>query len=115
MNKINVKLGETSIEYNVAQTGTAFHAMTNNAIMEILEDARLSQRKTRVKLYYGEIDNGRDWGETHGIMGYVGRSTGTVKIPILISKKNSSGGGAILDHCIVKIDIKKDGEITGLF
>ena len=35
--------------------------------------------------------------------GYIGRSTGSQKIPLLIYNTRSMGGDHILDHCIVKI------------
>jgi len=41
--------------------------------------------------------------DEYDTIGTVGRSTGTNKIPLLIKTKRSFGGGAILDHCIVKI------------
>ena len=41
------------------------------------------------------------------MIGTIGRSTGTIKTPLLISNSRSLGGGAILTDCIVKIvDVK---------
>jgi hypothetical protein len=37
-------------------------------------------------------------------MGTIGKSTGESKIPILLCNTRSFGGGAILDHCIIRID-----------
>jgi hypothetical protein len=88
--------------------GTAYHASTNTKVIEILEDARLSTMLLR--LSYGDTDTGRDWGEVHDIVGRVGRSTGEIKIPILLNHKNSLDGGGILDHCIVRIEMKYGNE-----
>jgi hypothetical protein len=41
--------------------------------------------------------------EEDGKVGKIGRSSGPIKIPILLKTINSDGGGAILDDCIVKI------------
>lgn len=60
----------------------------------------------RLKTYqndYGDTATGRQWVEEHDIFGYIGRSTGTNKVPLLIPKATSIGGGHILDHCIIKI------------
>jgi len=37
--------------------------------------------------------------------GTIGRSTGQQKIPLLIKNSRSSGGGGILCHCIIRIDV----------
>ena len=34
---------------------------------------------------------------------YIGNSLGPLKVPLLIHNRRSSGGPAILDHCVVKI------------
>ncbi len=38
-------------------------------------------------------------------MGTIGRSTGKQKIPLLIKNSRSSGGGGVLCHCIIRIDV----------
>ena len=37
-------------------------------------------------------------------IGTVGRSCGPYKIPLLIKNSRSTGGGAILDSCVIRID-----------
>ena len=81
--------------------GTSYKINTNDDVVKILEIARAN--KTRIVLDYGDINTGKSWGEIHDITGYVGRSTGNVKIPILVYNKRSMGGGAILDSSIVRI------------
>ena len=81
--------------------GTSFNENTPNDVCNILSNA-INSRK-RLKLYYGDIETGRNWNEEHDIIGYIGRSTGTNKIPLLIHNSRSIGGGAILDNCIIKI------------
>ena len=87
--------------YKIYPSGTAYHQDTPERVCEILENARTSG--TRLQIYYGDTQTGRDWNEGHDTRGTIGRSTGTVKIPLLIATSRSHGGRAILDHCIVKI------------
>lgn len=81
-------------------SGFYFHAETAPAIRETL--ARLP-RSQRVRVFYGDTKTGKAWPEENDVMGYIGRSTGAHRVPLLIHSRASSGGGAILDHCIVGI------------
>jgi hypothetical protein len=102
MEKVSVKYnsGKTII-YDRIPSGTCFHEETPGEVRYILERAR--DEGHRLRLFYGDTETGRDWLEELDIMGTIGRSTGTIKIPILIRNRRSTGGPAILDHCIVKI------------
>lgn len=65
-----------------------------------------AQRNTdagRVRIWYGDTDTGRAWQEEYDVLGYVGRSGGTQKVPLLIFNSRSCGG-AILTEKIVRID-----------
>lgn len=111
---------EKYIEYTVPTTGkiikykvvngTAYHEETPDSIIQILEDARQDNRSTRLRFCFGDTTDGRDWGECCDTTGYIGRSTGNIKIPLLIKTINSTGGGGILDDCIVKVEQKKRGD-----
>ena len=81
--------------------GTAFHTETPDEVCAILNS--LLHTGHRVKIYLGDPETGRDWHEEYDTIGTIGRSTGTYKVPLLIHSIRSMGGGAILDHCIVKI------------
>lgn len=86
--------------------GISFHAETPQKVCNILANycGNLNQR---VRIFYGDIKTGKDWLECHDTIGYVGRSCGSIKVPLLIATKIDIGGGSILDHCIVKITIDK--------
>jgi len=56
---------------------------------------RLAGSAKRVRLFYGDPETGRDWGEENDVTGYVGLSTGTVKAPLLLASRRSTGGTAI--------------------
>lgn len=78
-----------------------FHERTPQAVRNILEAARSSGGRLRV--FYGDTGTGRDWGEENDVTGYIGRSTGPQRVPLMLANSRSHGGSAILDHCIVRI------------
>ena len=90
--------------------GTSYDANTSPIVINALEHARTNN--IRVIIDYGDIKTGKSWNEIHDISGYVGRSSGQNKIPLLIYNKRSFGGGSILTNCILSIKYanKKDGE-----
>lgn len=63
------------------------------------------RRKTRVRIYYGDVDTGKVWNEEFGTTGYIGYSLGAydLRYPILIHNKNSYGGVNIFTNRILKI------------
>lgn len=81
--------------------GTWFHPGTEPAVKRILEYARKAE--IRIRIFYGDPESGRDWLEECDAMGYVSRSMGPLKIPILLKRCNSSGGGSILTDNILRI------------
>jgi hypothetical protein len=88
---------------------TAYHAETPDRVVYLLHTAR--SYGTRLKIHYGDTKTGKLWGDI--ISCYVGRSTGTIKIPLAIYNKRSTGGCDLLDNCIVKIEYanKKRGGV----
>lgn len=94
--------------------GTSYDARTPEEVIRVLEAARLN--RTRLHISLGETDNergkiGRDWLEEFETHGYVGRSMGPVKVPLLLSNSRSICGGAILDFCIVRIRTAAGGRV----
>lgn len=81
--------------------GLWFNAKTTSEIREII--VSLYHSKKRVRFHWGDTITGRDYGDIYDVSGTVSRSTGSQKIPLLIHNSRSTGGGGILDHCIVKI------------
>jgi hypothetical protein len=81
-----------------------FHADTPKQVQDIL--THLNMSKERVRLYYGDPVTGKSWLDEHDIYGTIGRSTGNVKVPLLIYDSRSISGAHILDHCIIRIDTK---------
>jgi len=95
-------------KYNTVN-GTSYHKDTSEAVIRVLEAARNSG--TRIRVHYGDTTTGIDWNEENDVTGYVGISTGSIKIPLLIHNRSSMGGGGILDHCIIKIKLSNGGKI----
>jgi hypothetical protein len=94
------------------KNGTYYNINTPDKVIDWLETSR--ERKQRIRIFYGK--SGKCWNEEFDTIGYIGRSTGTIKIPLLIKSSRSIGGGAILDDCIVRIDTKgKNGIVTVFF
>jgi len=99
---IEIKKGVDNTEYKVVN-GTYYKKTTNDRVIEILEDARTSH--TRLKFSYGDVETGKEWEkDLDSDMGYVGRSTGPICIPLLVNNSVSKGGVSILTHCVVKIE-----------
>lgn len=82
--------------------GTTYNDETPRAVVNALE--RAQRERFRVRVWYGNTDTGRAWAEEHDVTGYIGRSTGRVKIPLIVHNTRSMGGPGLLDHCIVRID-----------
>lgn len=81
--------------------GIYFHAETPVEVVRALNAAH--QARTRIRIHLGDRETGQDWLEEHETEGYLGNSTGPLKVPLLLHNRRSLGGGAVLDHCIVRI------------
>lgn len=92
-----------SVRYRRHASGTFYHAQTEPEVVALLERARVDGRSVRI--FYGDARTGRDWLEESDVQGTLGRSTGPLKVPLLIAH-GSAGGSALLDHCIVRLRIE---------
>lgn len=80
--------------------GTWFSYDTPTAVRNVLEQYRKEGGK--IRLFYGDRKTGRSWLSENDVLGRVGRSTGTLQIPLLV-EGGENGGGGILDSCIIRI------------
>jgi len=87
--------------YKVTESNTYYYENTPDKVIDILERARY--RGDRIQLFYGDIKTGKNWNEENDTIGTIGKSTGMVKMPLLIATKRSTGGGSILTDCIIGI------------
>ncbi|WP_347987588.1 hypothetical protein [Methylomonas sp. AM2-LC] len=92
------------VHYRRLASGTCYHADTPETVVDILETVRQNQRK--VRLFYGDVQTGQSWFEEHDVVGHIGRSTGSIKVPLLVPP-GDIGGPALLDQCIIRIDSPK--------
>ena len=92
----------------VVKNDTYYSEGTSPDMVNILE--RLRNEKKRVTFRFGDPKTGKDWGEDNDITGRIGRSTGQIKIPLLIHNRRSMGGGGLLSANIVKIIESKESE-----
>lgn len=95
---------ETKEQKYKVLNGTRYEANTPVKVSQLLEYYRRYER-VRLIVHNGDIVSGAAWGDTEE--GYIGRSCGAISIPIIIHNKRSLGGGAILDNCIVAIQLAK--------
>jgi len=68
----------------------------------------LKDRKERIVLDYGDTQTGESWNEEHDTTEYIGKTTGTKPMLILVFNKRSLGGGLILTHSILTIKPAKE-------
>jgi len=103
MQKIHEWTGPTGKKFrDIADLSfTYYRDTTPRAVIDAIEHAR--ETRARVRLFYGDAETGRDWGESYDVTGRVGRSMGLIKIPLLIPTSRSMGGPAILCDCIVRL------------
>jgi hypothetical protein len=97
-------LKETRYKWS-AKTGIHYRVNTPDKVIEVLDYAH--RNDLRLRFYYGDMESGRDWEETSDIQGYVGSSSGRIKIPLVIYNKRSFGGMWLMDDQLVKIETTK--------
>ena len=84
-----------------SEHGTYYHQETPQAVRNILDQAMRSHN--RIRIFYGDTKTGKQWNDEYDIIGTVGRSTGRIKIPLMIANSRSHGGPGILDANIIAI------------
>ena len=116
---ISIVTGSDGNNYKVCN-GTYYDIRTPDKAVRVLEDCRIKRK--RVRLFYAyqkeedkpiefvsDYEAGCAWNEEYETIGRIGRSTGNIKIPLLIKTGRSFGGGGLLDDvtgCIVDIENK---------
>jgi hypothetical protein len=68
------------------------------------------ENNMRCRIWYGDSETGESWLDEIDITGYVKRSGGCLKVPLLVYNSRSWGGGEILMNAIVRIDCIKTKE-----
>ncbi len=99
----------TEQTFKVTDEGTYYHVGTPDSLVHILEKARTN--KTRVKVYLGDAVTGKDWMEESDKMGFIGRSSGPIKIPIIMKYEGAPGGTDLMPENIVKLSTAYIGTV----
>lgn len=79
---------------------TYFDPGTAPELARTLESCRKAGNKVRLVL--GDTTTGESWLDEYDVVGTIGRSTGSLKVPLLI-EDGQDGGGAILTACVLCI------------
>ncbi len=87
---------------------TFFEPGTDAKAAKVLESCRTHHRK--VRLIFGDTSIGEPWLEEFDVVGRIGRSMGTLKVPLLV-EPGEDGGGAILCACLLAIVDWKSGDV----
>lgn len=85
---------------------TWFDSDTPYKVRTLLERYRRSGKELRI--FYGDRQTGRDWLEEFDTVGTIGRSTGAMKVPLLMI--DEYGGTAISTNSIVRLMDVESGE-----
>ena len=88
------------IQYRIIN-GTAYHLETPYELVVQLEAAR-DQCNSLVRIWLGDPQTGQPWAEEHDVVGRIGRSCGSIKIPLLVPP-GKRGGPGLLDHRILRL------------
>lgn len=86
---------------------TYFDPGTDPKAARALERCR--REDTKVRLILGDTSTGQTWLEEHDVVGRIGRSMGSLKVPLLV-EPGADGGGAILTACLLGIVAWHSGE-----
>lgn len=79
---------------------TYFDPGTPPEVARVLESCRKALDKIRLVL--GDPSTGESWLDEYDVVGTIGRSTGSLKVPLLI-EDGEHGGGSILTACVLCI------------
>lgn len=95
---------------------TLFQPGTHHKVASVLERARNSN-ETMLRLFFGDPATGLDRCEEWDVVGYIGRSTGPMRVPLLMEPlwdnhrlESAAYGGAINCASIVRIIRVNDGK-----
>ena len=80
--------------------GTWFRKRTPDAVKKVID--RLIHSEEVVRVFYGDPETGASWMEEYDTIGTISRASGTLKVPLIISK-GERYGGSLMDDRIIRI------------
>lgn len=81
---------------------TYFDPGTDPRLARVLETCRRERRQ--VRLILGDTSTGKSWLDEHYVVGAIGRSTGAMKVPLLIEPGEAGGMAIVCAHVLVVMD-----------
>lgn len=87
---------------------TYFDPGTHPEVARVLESCR--KAGNRVRLILGDPKSGEPWLDEYDVVGTIGRSTGSLRVPLLV-ETGAQGGVAILTACVLSIIDWKSGRV----
>lgn len=81
--------------------GMYYRENTCPKLITLLE--KLKRDRTRVVFDFGNKETLTSWNGEYDISGYIGKSTGTKPIPLLIHNSRSLGGGELSTDCVLSV------------
>jgi hypothetical protein len=99
-----------SIATKSGDLGTWFSTGTDQKVKNILETAINDHSKLRI--FYGDSVTGKSWMDEFDMYGRIGRSCGTLKIPLMIEDGELGGSGILTDRIIKIVKFSKRGGIS---
>ncbi len=78
------------------------YTQVDNCLMAVLSGGYKYKRRLRV--WYGDRKTGESWFEDFETTGYIGRSRGDFKVPLIISNSRSWCGGALSVGSVIRVD-----------
>lgn len=97
----------TEAQKKKVNLGTWFDPETPTGVRDVLEAAR--EKGTKVRLWYGDRETGKAWLEENDVVGKVGRSTGILKVPLIVAP-GDDGGSAISTASVLRVDNARTGK-----
>ncbi len=94
-------LSSLAVEYKEAPSGTFYRLGTPPALIATLERAR--ENRYRIAVVYE--------GDSVPEFGRVGRSTGSLKVPLLVHNARSCGGGEICTRIVREVRTAAGGHL----
>jgi hypothetical protein len=108
----------TMFSLHTSSKQTWFTPGTHKKVQKVLSAAHANS--DLIRIFYGNVITGHDWCEEEDVVGFVGRSNGVFKVPLLLEAYQASSttlesanyGDSILTHCIVRIiDVSSQKEL----
>ncbi len=98
-----------SFASSVLSAKTYFDPGTDPLVQRALERYRKSGK--RVRVFFGDPETGRDWCEEWDVVGQIGRSGGTMKVPLLLPLGENFGPAIMTSKVLRVMDVATNKDV----